>query len=310
MIGNEGANNIRAAVRGVYDIQKLRIQMGNRICMNFKTKLGQDAGQKEEDMEAAAQFILEQVRASYDKITDGATRMLRTRQFQGDGVIDTWTEFCLVANYAEICKSEEIGKKNLAALLKEYPIYNAWLKDIKGIGPAMAAVLISEIDIHKAKYPSSLWKLAGLDVAEDGRGRSRRAEHLVSREYVTADGETKERNGVTFNPFLKTKLIGVLAGGFLKAGDNPYSRIYRDYKTRLENHAVYGLANEANRIAEFKAKGQKYAPKGHRHNMAQRYMIKRFLVDLYRAWRELEGLEVAPEYSEAKLGYSHAAKVA
>jgi hypothetical protein len=34
-------------------------------------------------------------------------------------------------------------------------------------------------------------------------------------------------------------------------------------------------------------------------------MIKRFLVDLYKAWRPLEGLPVAPEYSEAKLGLKH-----
>jgi hypothetical protein len=34
-------------------------------------------------------------------------------------------------------------------------------------------------------------------------------------------------------------------------------------------------------------------------------MIKRFLVDLYKAWRPLEGLPVAPEYGEGKLGIIH-----
>jgi len=34
-------------------------------------------------------------------------------------------------------------------------------------------------------------------------------------------------------------------------------------------------------------------------------MIKMFLVDLYNAWRRLEGLPVAPTYSEAKLGKVH-----
>jgi hypothetical protein len=47
------------------------------------------------------------------------------------------------------------------------------------------------------------------------------------------------------------------------------------------------------------------ASKGHRHNAAMRYMIKRFLVDLYKAWRPLEGLPVAPEYGEGKLGIIH-----
>jgi hypothetical protein len=34
-------------------------------------------------------------------------------------------------------------------------------------------------------------------------------------------------------------------------------------------------------------------------------MLKRFLVDLYKAWRSLEGLPVAPEYSVGKLGIVH-----
>ena len=36
---------IRAMVRGMYDIQKLRIQCGNRVTGNFKAKLGLIHGQ-------------------------------------------------------------------------------------------------------------------------------------------------------------------------------------------------------------------------------------------------------------------------
>lgn len=39
--------------------------------------------------------------------------------------------------------------------------------------------------------------------------------------------------------------------------------------------------------------------------MALRYMVKRFLVDLYKAWRALEGLPVIQEYSEAVLNMPH-----
>jgi hypothetical protein len=45
--------------------------------------------------------------------------------------------------------------------------------------------------------------------------------------------------------------------------------------------------------------------KAHINNMAIRYTVKRFLVDLYTAWRTLEGLHVADEYSKAKLGINH-----
>ena len=43
----------------------------------------------------------------------------------------------------------------------------------------------------------------------------------------------------------------------------------------------------------------------HIHNMAVRFMVKRFLVELYAEWRKLEGLFVADEYSVAKLGMEH-----
>ena len=35
-------SELRTLVRGIYDIQKLRIQMGNRLVSNFKVKLGTD----------------------------------------------------------------------------------------------------------------------------------------------------------------------------------------------------------------------------------------------------------------------------
>ena len=41
-------SDIKTMVRGAYDLQKLRIQIGNRVTMNFKAKLGIEAGEKEE----------------------------------------------------------------------------------------------------------------------------------------------------------------------------------------------------------------------------------------------------------------------
>jgi hypothetical protein len=299
--------NLRAIVRGAYDVQKLRVQMGNRIVGNFKVKLGQNPGKTEDDeLDADGKRILMDLRASYKKITDGVTTFPRQGHFKGDGVISSYTELCLLAQYLDLEKSEAQHFRRLGNVLGEYPIYVEFLEGVRGIGPAMAGVIVSEIDIGKARHPSSLWKYAGIDVGPDGAGRSRREEHMVDVEYVTKDGDTKVRKGITYNPFLKTKLMGVLTSSFLRAGDNKYADIYNGYKTRLENHAVYGVANDAARIAEFKeVKKQKYGPKGHRHNMAMRYMAKQFLVDLYVAWRTLEGLPVNVPYAEAKLGMKH-----
>lgn len=280
--------NIRTIVRGVYDIQKLRIQVGNRIAANHKAKLGQLPGQKEEDgIDSEGLKILDMIRKEYDRVTDGFVAFPKQKTFKGTELISSYTELVMVSQYVELLRDEGSHFHRLEGVLNEVPIYTEFLSGVRGIGPALAGVIISEIDITRSKYPSSIWKYAGLDVAQDGAGRSRKSEHLATVTYTGRDGEEHQRRGLTFNPFLKTKLIGVLGTSFLRLGGD-YRIIYDNYKHRLENNPVH----------QEKSKAQ-------RHNMAIRYMIKRFLVDLYKAWRPLEGLEVHPEYSEAKLGLVH-----
>lgn len=292
---------IRPLVRGVYDFQQLRIQMGNRLAANFKSKLGQKPGETEEDsLSSDAAEVLEKLRLSYKLLGTAVAEFKKAAKagkekedpaiFHGDELIENISEFVLVEQYLDLEDQEKRAFKRLHATLAHFPIFTDYLSKIKGIGPAMSAVIISEIDIHKSKYVSSIWKYAGLDVAPDGAGRSRRAEHLIDREYINAKGEPAVRKSITFNPWLKTKLIGVLASSFLRAGNEKYRKIYDDYKHRLENHDKH-----------------KEKTKGHRHDMALRYMIKIFIIDLYANWRKMEGLEVAPTYQEAKLGHKHAA---
>ena len=278
--------NMKAIVRGAYDLQKIRIQMGNRISINFKAKLGQKPGEKESDLKNDAKVILNDLRRRYKRITDGIT--VTKRNFSGDGVIDSYTEFCLMSQYVDLLASEERHFRNLGHVLQDYPIFTDFFEGVKGVGPAMAGVIISEIDITKAQYPSSLWAYAGLDVAADGAGRSKRKEHLVDIEYEDKDGKQAIKKGITFNPFLKTKLVGVLGPSFLKQGPEGYADIYYGYKHRLECHPAHQEKS-----------------KGHRHNMAIRYMIKMFLIDLHGVWRAIEGLSVPAPYHKAKLELEH-----
>lgn len=284
-------NILRTIVRGAYDVQKLRIQVGNRIAANFRARLGIEPGGAEDDADPKAKEILVTLRKEYHRITDGMVKFPRQSSFQGTEVIHNYTELSLIAQYMELETTEKQHFARLGNILKEYPIYTEFLVNVKGIGPAMAGVIISEFNIHKAKYASSLWAYAGLDVAKDGKGRSRSKDHLVERTYVTDKGETKTKMSITFTPFLKTKLMGVLATSFIKQKDSPYRKIYDDYKHRLENHP--------NHIEK---------SKGHRHNMALRYMVKQFLADLYEHWRTIEGLTVYKPYVEEKLGIIHGAE--
>ena len=391
-----GTNDIiRTMVRGTYDIQKLRVGMGNRITRNFKSKLGytEANGMTEDDLEKQNKKVLKILSDSYKRITDGIVadsnltegtdavfgKFPSAKQFKGDKVISTWAELTLVEGYMSLLRDEERQFSRLGAMLTGIPIYDQFLSQVDGLGVQMAGVIISEIDISISEYPSSLQKYTGIDTVEVGRyvddtgkehhipardielfrmannndktipyivdgkytaetwyvGRSRKDESLVYKEYQDKNGETKERLSITFNPFLKTKMIGVLGGSFLKGGrvyvddkvmglakrielakslnykseakdsdsindhlracghtvvveNTKYGQIYYDYKNRLNNMPAHKDKTDL-----------------HIHNMAIRYAVKRFLVDLYVFWRTLEGLPVSTEYSEGKLGIIH-----
>lgn len=284
---------LRAMTKSLYDAQKIRIQTGNRLVANVRVRLGQAPGTKTENMPEEGQELLEQLMAEYKRITDALTDISVQKKVAAiarhQGIIADVFEYDLTGHYVQLLTNEEGLRASITKLVQTFPIWEHFLKGVRGCGPLMAAVLISELDPHEAPHVSSFWKYAGLDVAPDGKGRSRREEHLVEVTYTNKKGEVVTRKSITFNPFLKTKLLGVLATNFLRLG-SPYREFYDNYKHRLET-------------------GPQYADltKSHKHNRAMRYMIKMFLKDLWVAMRQVEGLPVEPDYAEAKLGLRHTA---
>ncbi len=284
--------SLRALTRSFYDLQKLRIMAGNRLVANIRVRLGQEPGEPTEEMTPEGKALLEQITSVYRRVTDGLVtinnRTIVDAISKAEGIIADAFEFELVRYYLALLKDEENLGKGVGRLVGEFPIWQEFLEGVKGCGPMMSAVIISELDIHKARHISSFWKYAGLDVV-DGQGRSRKAGSLIDLEYTNADGEQAMRKSITFNPFLKTKLIGVLASSFLRCS-SPYREFYDNYRVRLDNRP--DMAEQS---------------KGHKHNMALRYMTKMFLKDLWLAWRKIEGLPPEPDYAEAKLGIVHGA---
>jgi len=171
------------------------------------------------------------------------------------------SEHVVFRNHAK--RFEELEKemeKEVSKILKEFGIWNHWLKDVKGIGVRTGAILISEIDIEKCDTVSGLWKYAGLNVDNGHAPKPIKGQKLY------------------YNKYFRSKLLGVLGSSFLKC-NSPYRKFYDDYKNRKESTG-WGKS------------------KGHRHNASIRYMIKMFLIDLYVAWRELKGLSVRKPYNE------------
>ncbi len=364
---------LKSAVRGVYDLQKLRISAGNRLVAQFKTKIGVLPGKKEKECsDDEIKSILDDIKATYKKITDGVKKELPSRnQFKAQGIISEYAELVMINQYVSLEAEEESQFRRLNSILIDCPIWTNFLEGVRGCGPAMAGAIISSIDISKAEYVSSLWKYCGYDVVMIGRdkisntpvvalsindfgtealseiiasdtsavtfaelkereweefnfkgeGRGKYKHHQVIKQLKDESGEIiKEWKGLTYNPWIKSKLW-VMANCFLKdslrwievseeefktlpevmrdeekesfykqvvTNNHPYVSAYLNYRNRKVNDPVWSSR-----------------PKAHIHNASLRYMIKRFLADLYKAWRPLEGLPVAPEYSEAKLGMIH-----
>ena len=161
---------------------------------------------------------------------------------------------------------EAEADKDIAELVKDEPIIQI-LVNLRGIGPLLAAKLVSAIDIERAATVSALWRYAGYGLDKEGnRERPTKGEKLH------------------YNTRLKTNcyLVGV---SFLRSS-SPYRRIYDEAK-------------------EYYAAERLDWTKAHVHNASLRKMIKVFLSHLWLVWRELEGLPTGDPYIIGKGAHSH-----
>lgn len=187
-------------------------------------------------------------------------------------------------------------EKEILKQIKKYidatNIWQEFLKDVKGIGVTMAAVLLSEFDIEKAETVSKMWAYAGLNVVDGKAPKPVKGEKLK------------------YNKWLRSKLLGVLGTSFLKC-NSPYRQFYDNYKNRLNSMRIDCpvCSGKKSKKKCTNCSGTGISPWGvsdkHRHNAAIRYMVKMFLIDLYKKWRELEGLPVRNLYQEQYLGHKH-----
>lgn len=229
-------------------------------------------------------------------------------------------DFIAIADTAK--EQEVLIEKRLKHVLKRFPIYNEWLADVKGVGTIAAATIIAEFDIAIATTVSKMWQYAGLNPStvmgkkrvktdspktyEPKRGEViKRGEDFVlvqTDEPIRGDKLT-EGFVSPFNTRLRTALCGVLADGFIKC-QAPYAlEHYYPYKERLAHSDK--MTTEVQKGGKAIQVAWKDAKPAHRDRAAKRFMIKRFLADLYVAWRTIEGLEVRPPYQEQYLGHVH-----
>jgi len=289
---------IRSAIKSYYEFESVRISIGNRIVASFNIQNGQTPSSKKEEMNDDALKQIKLFELEYRRITDAYVenkQLIKNiiKKNQGSGTslklthIRNMSDYYMIDAYVGILEKEENLKKVVELYLREIPIYTEFLAGVKGCGTLMSGVIITYFDIYKAKYKSSFIKYAGIDTYYDedkGKYVGTTKAHTVMVDYIDKNGETKTKNSITYQPFLKTKLLGVLTGSFIKSGSD-YATPYYEYKNRKLNDPR-----------------MKDEPLAHIDKMAKRYMLKIFLSDLFVKWKEIEGLPVPVSYEERFLG--------
>ena len=186
-------------------------------------------------------------------------------------------------------------------LAKQLPLWDGWGEGIRGFGLGSLAAIIGEAGaISNYATVSKLWKRLGLAVIGGERQRKK-----TDKEAAIEHGYNPSRRSVMWNVGqslfkAQSQRMDKETEEVLRAA-GPYRVVYDTYKAEREATMVEVCSGCK---GEGKTKGEDGkrvkcrncggsggpAPWGmsprHRHNAATRYMEKRFVRDLWRAWRD------------------------
>jgi len=177
-------------------------------------------------------------------------------------------------------KVEANAEKSMGKLAAELPVW-PWAEAIRGFGAVGLAVIVGEAgDLSRYDNPGKLWSRMGLALKPNDKGEMVRQGGLAksaSKDAWIAHGYNRMRRSRMFtigDSLLKGNADGEYRSLYLERKE------YERAKAEAEGLTVAPAAKiPAKRAAEFRSDG-------HIHRRAQRYMEKRLLRDLWRAWRE------------------------
>jgi hypothetical protein len=160
-------------------------------------------------------------------------------------------------------------EKQMVKAAKTLPVYE-WVESTRGFGALGFAQIVGECgDLSNYGTVSRLWKRLGLAVIEGGRQRR------VTGPDALLHGYSPSRRSVVWN----------IGDSMFRSG-GPYADLCRERKEyERATAAAQGLT--VCPAAKIPKKGAElFRSDGHVHNRAKRYMEKRLMRDLWRAWRD------------------------
>jgi hypothetical protein len=181
----------------------------------------------------------------------------------------------LVWYHNSLHHTEKELAKHLNAWSSKCPLRIHYLSKIKGIGPILSSGLIAWLEpISRFSNISKLWSYCGLSPTQ----------------------KRVKGKKLNYNPRLKT-LMWKIATSFEKQ-----NKTKSQYRLLYERQKAY-YRNREDLKAKITAKEK--GIDGHVRNMTLRYVVKRFLANLWLEWRRLEGLTVTMPWVIAEGGHSN-----
>lgn len=270
-------------VGGLYEFQELRKKQFNRLRqIVFRKREGLDVTQKQEKKE-------DEEKSWGKEYDDKKICLLMDTMLKEDQL--TKEEYDYLTHIKELLddtRAKEIEYEHLVTNLMEGElIYHKWLKQVKGVGPKITAMLLYFFGYcEKAPHVSSLWKFSGM--------------HVVNGK---APKHTKGEDS-NFSP--KARMFMYRIGDcFIKQRTIPYRLVYDNEKERLAKVRFEpGILKE-----KFGGKYKKDSvelTKMHIDLRARRKMMKVFLQHYYVKTKLVTGQVPSEPYVTAKLeGHTH-----
>jgi len=224
----------------------------------------------------------------------------------------------LLNSLALLQKDEDKIGRDIAAEITNHVVWNSWLGQVRGIGPVLAAPLLTRLS-PESPHRSSWFRYCGLH-CENGDAARRMKGQKAS-----------------WNSILKSHLIYRIGNSFIKSRGSYYRKHYDQFKARYEARppvereigraTAWVLAEPLGgvKVGEVLKVSGKNPPhksvavallaagrttvlvkpsKGHIHAMARRAAVKVFLGHLWEAWRTAVDLPIEPPYAIAHLHHT------
>src|SRR5260370_31776640 len=181
------------------------------------------------------------------------------------------------------------AKKAMAALAKQLPVWDVFGKGVRGFGEVSLAVIVAEAgDLSNYASKAKLWKRMGLAPGQNrvppGLSREDRKQAWIKNKYSPPRRSRMWNVGETLFK-AQVRIIKDADGKDMgeRIAIGKYGEVYLRRKLHTQQtHPEWWHDKDGNEKIDKKT-GRQISDHG--HNDAQRYMEKRLLYDLWRAWR-------------------------